>query len=155
MNACTALVLLLATLALPAVSSAGEAELEWDQERVTALAQDLIPPLEALKADLESRPPVPGKEAARAATMDVVERLRARAGELAEQLARGADRAETAALLREIIVLRREAEKLTGAYPPRFEMHTHTDKLQRTTTQLARYYGESTDRLDGLLPAAP
>jgi len=59
-----ALLLLVAALVLFAVSSAHAAELEWNQQRVAALAQDLIEPLEALRADLESRPPVPERKRA-------------------------------------------------------------------------------------------
>ena len=95
----TALFLPLAVLLLSAVSFASAAELEWNQERVAALAQDLIEPLEALGADLESRPAVPEKEAARAAVRNDVERLRLRAKELAQRLAKGAGRAETVARL--------------------------------------------------------
>ena len=101
----TALFLPLAALLLSAVSFASAAELEWNQERVAALAQDFIEPLEALRADLESGPSVPGKETARAAVMNDVERLRLRARELAQRLANGAGRAETVALFREVEAL--------------------------------------------------
>src|SRR4029453_1897443 len=80
-----ALSLRLAALLLRAVSFASAADLEWNQERVAALAQDLIEPLEALGADLESRPAVPEKEAARAAVRSDIERL-LRANELAQRL---------------------------------------------------------------------
>jgi len=145
----TALLLLLAPLVLPAVSSASVPELEWNQERVAALAQELIEPLEALGADLENRLPVPGKETARVAVMNVVERLRMRARELADQLARGAGRAETVALFREVEALQSEAAKRAREYPAPFDMHVYTDRVQRTTIQLARYYGVSTDSRDG------
>jgi hypothetical protein len=105
----TALLLLLAQLVLPAVSLASAAELEWNQERVAALAPTLIEPLEALRAGLESRPSVPGKETARAAVMSDVERLRLRARELAQRLANGAGRAETVALFREIEAMQSQA----------------------------------------------
>ena len=151
MKSFTALLLPLAALVLPAVSLATAAELEWNQERVAALAQDLIEPLEALRADLESRPSVPGKEAARAAVMDVVERLRVRARDLAQRLASGAGRAETVALFREVEALQSQAAKHAREkkYPAPFDMHVYTDRVQRTTIQLARYYGESSDSRDG------
>jgi hypothetical protein len=145
----TALLLLLAPLVLPAVSLASAAELEWNQERVAALAQSLIEPLEALTADLESRPSVPGKETARAAVMNDVQRLRLRARELAQRLANGAGRAETVALFREVEALQRQAAKHAREYPAPFDMHVYTDRAQRTTIQLARYYGESLDSRDG------
>lgn len=145
----TALLLPLAALLLPAVSLASAPELEWNQERVAELAQDLVEPLEALRTDLESRPPVPGKEAERAAVMKVVERLRVRAGELAHRLASGAGRAETAALFREVEALQSEAAKRAREYPAPFDMHVYIDRVQRTTIQLARYYRESSDSRDG------
>jgi hypothetical protein len=145
----TVLLLLLVPLVLPAVSLASTAELEWNQERVTALARDLIDPLEALRADLESKPPVPGKEAARTAVMNDVERLRLRATELSQRLAKGAGRAETVALFREVEALQSQAAKHAREYPAPFDMHVHTDRVQRTTIQLARYYGESPDSRDG------
>jgi hypothetical protein len=145
----TALLLLFVPLVLPAVSLASAAELEWNQERVAALAQDLIEPLEALGADLESKPAVPGKEAARAAVMNDVERLRLRARELAQRLANGAGRAETVALFREVEALQSQAAKHAREYPAPFDMHVHTDRVQRTTVQLARYYGDSSDSRDG------
>jgi hypothetical protein len=144
-----ALLLLLAPLVLPAVSLAGAAELEWNQERVATLSQDLIAPLEALSADLESRPSVPGKEAARAAVMNDIERLRSRARELAQRLAKGEGRAETVALFREVEALQTQAAKHAREYPAQFDMHVYTDRVQRTTIQLARYYGESSDSRDG------
>jgi hypothetical protein len=145
----TALLLLLVPLVLPAVSLASAAELEWNQERVTALAQDLIDPLEALRSDLESKPPAAGKEAARAAVMNDVERLWLRARELAQRLAKGAGRAETVALFREVEALQSQAAKHAREYPAPFDMHTSIDRVQRTTIQLARYYGESSDSRDG------
>jgi hypothetical protein len=147
----TALLMLLPAFVLPAVSSASAAELEWDQERVAALAQDLIEPLETLSADLESRPSVPGKEAARAAVVKVVERLQGSARELAQRLASGAGRAETVALFREVEALQSEVAKRAREYPAPFEMHIYTDRVQRTTIQLARYYGESSESRDGSL----
>jgi hypothetical protein len=149
MKPSTALLLPLAALLLPAVSWASAAELEWNQERVAALARDLIEPLEALWADLESRPAVPGQEAARAALMDDVERLRARARELAQRLANGAGRAETVALFREFEALQSEAAKHAREYPAPFDMHVSIDRIQRFTLQLARYYGGSSDSRDG------
>ena len=145
----TVLLLLLVPLVLPAVSLASTAELEWNQERVTALARDLIDPLEALRADLESRPPVAGKETARAAVMNVVERLQVRAGELVQRLAGGAGRAETAALFREVEALQNEAAKRSKEYPAPFDMHVYISRVQGTTIQLARYYGEPSDSRDG------
>jgi len=141
----TALFLQLVALLLPAGSFASAAELEWNQERVAALAQDLIEPLEALGADLESRPAVPEKEAARAAVRNDIERLRLRAKELAQRLAKGAGRAETVALFREVEALQSQAVKHAREYPAPFDMHVHTDSVQRITIQLARYYGESSD----------
>jgi hypothetical protein len=149
MKPSTALLLLLAPLVLLAVSLASAAELEWNRERVAALAQDLISPLEALGADLESRPSVPGKEAARAAVMNDVERLRLRARELAQRLANGAGRAETVALFREVEALQSQAAKHAREYPAPFDMHVYIDRVQRITIQLARYYGEPSDSSDG------
>jgi hypothetical protein len=145
----TALLLVLVSLLRPAISLASAAELEWNQERVAALARDLIEPIQALSADLESRPPVPGKEAARTAVMNDVERLRARAGELVQQLAGGAGRAETAALFREVEALQNQAARHAREYPAPFDMHVYTDRIQRITIQLARYYGDASDSRDG------
>ena len=144
------LLLLVAALVLFAVSSAHAAELEWNQQRVAALAQDLIEPLEALRADLESRPPVPEKEEARAAVVNDVERLRSRARELAQRLASGAGRDETVALFREVEALQSQAAKHTREYPAPFDMHVSVDRAQRTIIQLTRYYGASSDSGDGL-----
>ena len=137
----TALLLPLATLVLSPVLSASAAELEWNQERVTALARELIEPLAALRADLKSRPPVSGKEEARTAVMNDVERLESRARELAQRLADGAGRAETIALFREVETLQSQAMKHAQEYPAPFDMHVYIDRAQSTTIQLARYYG--------------
>jgi len=145
----TAVLLRVALLVLPAVSLASAAESEWNQERVAALAQDLIEPVEALGVDLESRPAVAGKETARAEVMSVVGRLQLRARELARQLANGAGRDETVALFREVEALHRRAAELSREYPAPFDMHIHVDRVRETTTQLARYYGESSDSRDG------
>jgi hypothetical protein len=131
----------LAALVLPAVVSASAAELEWNQERVTALARDLIEPLAALRADLKSRPPGAGKEAARNAVLNDVERLESRARELSERLASGAGRTETVALFREVETLQSQAMKRALEYPAPFDMHVYVDRVQSTTIQLARYYG--------------
>jgi hypothetical protein len=143
MKSVTSLLLPLAAFAFLAVSWASAAELEWNQERVAALVQDLIKHVEVVRADLESRASVPEEAAARAAVMNDVERLDLRARELAERLASGAGRAETAALFREVETLGNEAAKHSREYPARFEMHVHIDQAQRITIQLARYYGES------------
>jgi uncharacterized protein YdbL (DUF1318 family) len=121
--------------------------LEWNQERVAALAQDLIEPLEALRADLESRPPVPEKEETRSAVVNDVEGLRLLARELAQRLASGAGKAETVALFREVEALQDQA--LSRKYPAPFDMHVYTDQVQRITIQLARYYGRSKKSGDG------
>jgi hypothetical protein len=81
--------------------------------------------------------------------MNVVERLRLRATELAQRLASGAGRAETVALFREVEALQSEAANRTQEYPAPFDMHVYTDRVQTTTIQLARYYGESSDSRDG------
>jgi hypothetical protein len=143
------LLLPLAAFVLPAASLASAAELEWNQERVAALAQDLIEPLEALRADLESRPSVPEKEDARAAVVNDVERLQLRARELAQRLASAGGRAETVALFREVETLQSQATKHAREYPAPFDMHVYIDRVQRITIQLARYYGESSDSGDG------
>jgi hypothetical protein len=132
-------------LLLSFASFASAAELEWNQERVAALARDLIEPLDALGADLESRPPVSAEAAAHAAVLDDVQRLRVRAGELTERLGRGAGRAETVALFREIEALQSQAAKHSREYPAPFDMHVHVDRLQSITIQLARYYGSGSD----------
>ena len=137
------LVLPLAALVVLAASFASAAEVEWDQERVAALAGDLLEPLEALRTDLESRPSVPGKEEARAAVVNDVERLHSRATELARRLASGARRAETVVLFREVEALQSQAAKHSREYPAPFDMHVHIDRLDTTTKQLARYYNES------------
>jgi hypothetical protein len=147
MKSFTALLLPLAALALPAVSLASTAELEWNQERVAALARDLIAPLEALRADLEGGPSVSEEEEARSAVMNDVERLGLRARELAERLARGAGQAETVALFREVEALQDQA--VGRKYPAPFDMHVYTDQVQRITIQLARYYGKSSKPGDG------
>jgi hypothetical protein len=143
MKSVTALLLPLAAFALSTASLASAPKLEWNQERVAALAQDLIKNLEVIRADLESRPSVPEEAAARATLMKDVERLNLRARELAERLASGADRAETAALFREVETLGNQAAKHSHEYPARFEMHVHIEQAQSITIQLARYYGES------------
>jgi hypothetical protein len=143
MKSFTAFFLLLTALAFPAVSFASAAELEWNQARVAALARDLIEPLEALRADLESRPPVSEKEAQHAALLSDVRDLQARAGELAQRLAGGAGRAETDALFREVRALESRAAQRTLEYPAPFDMHVYVDRVQRITIQLAGYYGES------------
>jgi hypothetical protein len=134
-----------AALLLPALSFASAPELEWNQERVAALARDLLEPLEALEADLDTRPAAPGKEAARDAVRNDVERLRLRAGELAQRIAQGAGRDETVALFREVEALQRQAVAHAREYPAPFDMHVHTDAVQRLTIQLARYYGEASE----------
>lgn len=139
----SALFLLLAVLAAPAVSLASAAELEWDQKRVAALVQDLGEPLEALRADLENRPAVSGKEALHAAILRDVKDLQLCARELAQRLASGAGRAETDVLFRQVQVLESQATKRTLEYPAPFDMHVYVDRVQRTTIQLARYYGEA------------
>ena len=143
MRSFTSLLLPLAALVLPVVSFASAAELEWDQKRVAALAQDLIEPLEALRADLEGRPAVSEKEALHAAILKDVKDLQLRARELAQRLASGAGRAETDALFRRVQTLESQATKRTLEYPAPFDMHVYVDRVQRITIQLARYYGES------------
>ena len=145
-----ALLLLVAALVLFAVSSAHAAELEWNQQRVAALAQDLIEPLEALRADLESRPPVPEKEEAHAAVVNDVERLRSRARELAQRLASGAGRDQTVALFREVEALQGQATQHSLVYPAPFDMHVYIDRARGTIIQLTRYYGASPDSDAGL-----
>lgn len=143
MKPLTALFLPLAALLLPAASFASAAEVEWDQVRVAALARDLIEPLEALRADLESRPSVPEKEEARAAVVNDVELLHSRATELAQRLASGAGRADTVALFREIETLQKQTARHSRKYPAPFDMKGHIDRLETTARELARYYGES------------
>ncbi len=145
----SALFLSLAALVLPAVVFASAAELEWNQERVAALARDLIEPLETLKADLETRPSVPEREAARVAVTNDVEHLLSSARELTQRLASGAGRGETVAVFREVETLQSQAVKHTREYPAPFDMHVYIDRVQRTTIQLALYYGESSDSAAG------
>jgi hypothetical protein len=140
MKTLTSLFLPLTALVLLAASFAGAAEMKWDQERVAALARDLIPPLEALRADLEGQPSVPEKEEERAAVTNDVKRLHSLAGELARRLASGAGRTETIALFREVETLQSQAAKHSRQYPAPFDMHVHIDRLQTTTSYLARYY---------------
>jgi hypothetical protein len=143
MKPSTAFLLTFAALVLPAFSVATAAELEWNQERVTALAQQLVGPLEKLKADLESRPPVPEKKQAHSVVANDLEHLNPRARELAQRLASGAGRAETVALFREIETLHGQVAKHSQEYRAPFDMHVHIDQAQRTLIQLARYYGPS------------
>jgi hypothetical protein len=117
----------------------------WDQAKVTALAKELIPPLEALGSDLESRPSVSGKEEARTTLVNDLERLRSRARELAQRLARGAGRDETVALFREVEALQIQATKHSLVYPAPFDMHVYIDRARSTIIQLTRYYGASPD----------
>jgi hypothetical protein len=143
MKPVTVLFLRLAALVLLAAPFASAAEVDWDQERVTALARDLIEPLEALRADLESRPSVPEKEEARAAVVNDVELLHSRARELVERLTSGAGRADTVALFREIEALQKQTAMHSRRYPAPFDMKVHVDRLEATASQLARYYGAS------------
>jgi hypothetical protein len=133
---------------LVAPSARGELP-AWDQAEVTALAKGLVPPLQALGADLGSRPSVPGKEKARAALMNEVELLQLRVVELAQRLASGAGRAETVALFREVETLQSRATKHSLEYPAPFDMHVHIDRVQRIMIQLARYYDETSGAGDG------
>jgi hypothetical protein len=149
MQPVTALLLPVAALVLSAASSVSAAELEWNQERVGALVQNLIEPLDALMTDLESRQSVPGKEQARAVVMKDIETLRLRSRELAQRLASGAGRAETVALFREVQTLQSQAMKHARDYPAPFDMHVYIDRAQSTTIELARYYGKSPDPGDG------
>jgi hypothetical protein len=145
----TALFVSLAGFLLPADSLASAAELEWHQERVAALAQSLIEPIEALRADLEQRPAAPAKEAARVAVRNDIEHLHSCAKELAERLAHGAGRAETTALFREVEAAQSQALQHAREYPAPFDMYFYTDSIQRITLQLARYYGEASASGDG------
>jgi len=135
--------LVILALLLPAASFASAAEVEWDQVRVAALARDLIEPLEALRKDLESQPPVPEKEEARAAVMNDVDLLHSRASELAHRLAIGAGRADTVALFIEFEALQKQATMHSRKYPAPFDMKGHIDRLETTARELARYYRES------------
>jgi hypothetical protein len=143
MKSVTAALLASAAFALSAVSLASAAELEWNQERVAALAQDLVKHLEVILADLEKRPHAPEQAAARAKLMGDLARLKPRARELAERLTSGAGRAETAALFREVEALGNQAAKDSHEYPAPFELNVPIDKVQTLTIQLARYYGDS------------
>jgi hypothetical protein len=106
---------------------------------------DLIEPLDALRADLESPTRVPGRDEARAAIVSDVERLQQRTRELSQRLANGEGQSETVALFREIEALESRATKNTLVYPAPFDMHVYVDRVQEITIQLARYYGESSD----------
>jgi hypothetical protein len=143
MKSFASLLLALAALVLPAASLASAPELVWNQERVTALAQDLSKHVDVLRAGLDGRASVPEEAAARAALTSDVERLQLRAKELAERLAKGASREQTTALFREVEQLEGQAAEHTHAFPARFEAHVDIDQVQRITIQLARYYGPS------------
>ena len=133
----------LAALVLLSTSLASGKDVEWNQERVAALARDLEGPLQVFRADLEAHPAPPGKEAARAAMMNDIERLQQKANELARRLASGAGRADTLALFHDVEVLERQAAKRTQSYPPAgFDMHRYVDQLDGTTNEMRRYYGE-------------
>jgi hypothetical protein len=145
----TALLLPLAALVLPAVSWASAAESKWNQERVAALARDLIEPLEALRADIEGRTPAPEKVEARDVVLSDVKRLQSRAGELAQRLASGAGRAETLALFREVESLQNQTKRHAREYPAPFDMHVLIERVETITIQLARYYGKPSNPSDG------
>ncbi len=115
---------------------------EWDQERVTVLARELIEPLDVVRAELGSQPPIEGREEARASVVDSIEVLYSRTRQLVEDLETGSGQAETAAQFREIEAAEGEATRLSREYPARFEMNTHIERA-RSTGQLARFYGES------------
>ena len=136
------LMALAALLLLAASPLASAKELEWNQEKVAALARDLDGPLQAFKADLQAHPAAPGKEAARAAVMDAVERLQSKARELAQRLASGAGRGDTVGLFHEVKALEVQAAKSTAAYPAPFDMHRHVAQIDDATNELGRYYGE-------------
>jgi hypothetical protein len=135
------LLVLLAALALQSSSFAAQPDADWDQARVAALARDLLEPLEALRVDLQSHPPLPEKEKAHAAVTNDVERLDSRARALAERLASGATRAETVALFREVEALRDQAAQHSREYPAPFDMHVRIEQIDGITRRLARYYG--------------
>jgi hypothetical protein len=116
---------------------------EWDQERVTVLAREMIEPLGIIRAELGSRPPIEGREEAHAALVDKIEVLYSRTRQLVEDLETGSGQAETAALFREIAAAEREAARFTREYPARFEMHVHIDRVRSILGQLASFYGES------------
>lgn len=137
-----ALLLPLAVFALPASALAGETKPEWSQERVSALVQELVEHVEAIRTDLASRPSVPEQAEARGAVTNDVVRLDQRARELAQRLASGAGRAETAGLVREIETLVGQVATDSREYPAHFDMHVHIERVQRITGQLARYYEE-------------
>ena len=133
----------LAALLLLSTSLASAKDVEWNQERVAALAHELDAPLQVFRADLEAHPAPPGKEAARAAMMNDIERLQQKAQELARRLAGGAGRADTLSLFHEVEALERQAAKTTQSYPPPgFDTHRYVDQLDGTTNELRRYYGE-------------
>ena len=116
---------------------------EWNQERVTVLARELIEPLDAIRAELGSRPPIEGREEARADIAGNIEVLYSRTTQLIEDLEAGSGQAETAALFREMQAALGRAVSLTRADPARFEMQAHIQRVQSTLRQLARFYGES------------
>lgn len=105
---------------------------------------------EALRADPESRPPVPEKEEARSVVVNDVERPRSRAREMARRLASGAGRDEAVALFRELEAPQSQAAKHSLVYPAPFDVHVYIDRAERTITQLTRYYGASPDSGAGL-----
>jgi hypothetical protein len=131
----------LAACVLLAGHSAGATE--WDQERVTVLAREMLEPLNIIRTGLGSRPPIEGREEAHAALVDKIEVLYSRTRQLVEDLETGSGQAETAALFREIAAAEREAVRLTRDYPARFEMHVHIDRFRSILAQLATFYGES------------
>jgi hypothetical protein len=115
---------------------------EWDQERVTVLARELIEPLTVIKAEMGSRPPIEGREEARAGIVDSIEVLYSRSRQLVEDLEAGSGQAETAALFREIEAAEGTAVGFTREYPARFEMNAHIDRLRTILRQLAEFYGK-------------
>ena len=116
---------------------------EWDQERVTVLARELIEPLEVVRAELGSQPPMEGREEARASLVDSIEVLYSRAKQLVEALETGSGQGETAALFREIEAAGGKATRLTRDYPVRVQMSASIDRARSILGQLARFYGES------------
>lgn len=107
------------------------------------LARELIEPLDVVRAELGSQPPIESREEARASLVDGVEVLYSRAKPLVEDLETGSGQAETVALFREIEAAEGKATRLSREYPARFEMNTHIERVRSILGQLARFYGES------------
>jgi 3-hydroxyisobutyrate dehydrogenase-like beta-hydroxyacid dehydrogenase len=104
---CATLVLLL----LPAVTLAELAE--WDQERVTQIAEEFAGSMKALRKEMQSAPPItdPARQRALYVALDDIRIMTNSATLLANKLKAGEGRQETFAQWRRLDMLRRDFEE--------------------------------------------